>query len=84
MTVIRLRDDKLLLYSPIEMTPERRESVESMGVVAHIYAPNLFHHLRVGEWATAFPAARVHAPAGLEKKRPDLRIDRARSLDPRA
>jgi hypothetical protein len=41
-----------------------------------LYAPNLYHHLWLGEWAQAYPNARVHAPAGLEKKRPDLRIDR--------
>lgn len=76
MTVLRLVDGKLLLHSPIAMTPERRASVEALGTVAHLYAPNLFHHLRVGEWATAFPSARLHAPVGLEKKRPDLRIDR--------
>jgi len=76
MTVMRLGDDSLLLHSPIAMTPERRAAVESLGRVAHLYAPNLFHHLRLGEWAAAFPDARVHAPAGLAKKRPDLRIDR--------
>jgi hypothetical protein len=50
--------------------------------VAHLYAPNLYHHLRVGEWAAAFPGARVHAPAGLGKKRPDLRIDRVHGTEP--
>jgi hypothetical protein len=45
--------------------------------VSHIYAPNLFHHLHAGKWADAFPSAKVHAPARLAKKRPDLRIDRA-------
>jgi hypothetical protein len=77
MSVLRLGDDDLLLHSPLALTPERRATVEALGRVAHLYAPNLFHHLWVGEWASAFPSARVHAPAGLSKKRPDLRIDRA-------
>lgn len=77
MTVIRLGDGGLLLHSPVAMTPERRATVEALGPVAHLYAPNLFHHLRIGEWAAAFPQARLHAPAGLAKKRSDLRIDRA-------
>jgi hypothetical protein len=76
MTVLRLANGSLLLHSPIAMTPERRAAVEMLGRVAHLYAPNLFHHLRVGDWAAAFPAARVHAPARLAHKRPDLRIDR--------
>ena len=77
MTVLRLGDGSLLLHSPVAMTPERRAAVEQLGNVAHLYAPNTFHHLSLGDWAAAFPSARVHAPAKLSKKRPDLRIDRA-------
>jgi hypothetical protein len=76
MTILRLGDRDLLLHSPITMTPERRAAVEALGPVAHLYAPNLYHHLAIGDWATAFPSARLHAPAALAKKRPDLRIDR--------
>jgi hypothetical protein len=82
MTVLRLGDGSLLLYSPISATPERRSAVEAIGPIAHIYAPNLFHHLRIREWAEAFPSARLHAPAGLSKKRPDLRIDRIHGTSP--
>ena len=50
--------------------------------VAHLYAPNACHHLHIGEWAAAYPSARLHAPAGLAKKRPDLRIDRVHGTEP--
>jgi hypothetical protein len=76
MTVIRLGDGSLLLYSPVAMTPARRAEVEALGSVAHLYAPNTFHHRWIGDWAAAFPSARVHAPRGLTRKRRDLRIDR--------
>jgi hypothetical protein len=76
MTVLRLGDGSLLLHAPIALTPQRRAAVEALGPVAHLYAPNTYHHLRIGEWASAFPSARLHAPAGLASKRPDLRIDR--------
>lgn len=76
MSVLQLKDRGLLVFSPLPLTPERRVAVEAIGTVRHLYAPNLFHHLRIGEWAAAFPEARLHAPPGLTKKRPDLRIDR--------
>jgi hypothetical protein len=76
MAVLRLADRSLLLFSPVAMTSARRSAVEALGSVAHLYAPNTFHHLWIGDWAAAFPSARVHAPAGLAKKRPDLRVDR--------
>ena len=74
MTVLRLEGGALLLHSPVSMTPERHAAVESLGEVAHLYAPNTFHHRWIGEWAAAFPNARVHAPSALAKV---LRIDRA-------
>lgn len=82
MTVLRLGGDDLLLYSPVAMTERRRAAVEALGRVEHLYAPNLFHHRWIGEWAAAFPAARVHAPRGLAKKRRDLRIDRVHGEAP--
>ena len=82
MAVLRLGDGSLLLYSPVRLTPERRAAVEALGHISHLYAPNLYHHLWLGDWASAFPAARVHAPKGLEKKRPDVRIDRLTNSEP--
>lgn len=81
MTVLRLGDE-LLLHSPVAMTPELREAVDALGPVRHLYAPNTFHHLRLGDWAQAYPEARVHAPPGLARKRPDLRIDRVHGTAP--
>src|SRR5262249_17619411 len=83
MAVLRLDGDGgPLLYSPGAMTPERRAAVEALGRVAHLYAPNLYHHAWIAEWAAAFPSARLHAPAALADKRRDLRIDRAHDVAP--
>jgi hypothetical protein len=76
MTVLRLHDGSLLLHSPLPLTAERRAAVEALGPVAHLYAPSRYHDLRIGEWAAAFPSARLHAPSGLVEERSDLRIDR--------
>ncbi len=75
MTVLRVADG-LLVHSPLPMTAERRAAVEAVGRVAHLFAPNTFHHQWLGEWIDAFPSTTVHAPAELAGKRPELRIDR--------
>jgi len=82
MAVLRLTDNSLLLYSPVAMTRNRRAGVEALGPVTHLYAPNLLHHLWVGDWARAFPSARLHAPGRLARKRRDLRIDRIHGSAP--
>lgn len=76
MTVLALTDG-LLVHSPVPLTQARRAALERLGPVRHLYAPNTFHHLALGEWIAAFPNARVHAPAALATKRPDVRVDRA-------
>lgn len=80
MTVVRLADSGLLLHSPVPMTAARRAAVEALGSITHLYAPNTYHHRWIGEWAGAHPSAKLHAPAGLARKRPDLRIDRHHDL----
>jgi hypothetical protein len=76
MTVLRIGDGTLLVHSPLPLSAERRAAVDKLGRVAHLYAPNTFHHQWLGEWIAEFPSARVHAPSELATKRPDLRIDR--------
>lgn len=82
MALLRLGDGSLVAYSPVALTRERRAAVEKLGRVAHVYAPSLYHHRWAVDWAAAFPSARVHAPARLAKREPDLRIDRALGGEP--
>jgi hypothetical protein len=77
MAVIRLSSGGLFIWSPVALSTELRAAVDALGPVAHIVAPNTLHHAFVGEWRAAYPAARVHAPAELRARRPDLPIDAA-------
>ncbi len=75
MTVVRLPEGGLWVHSPIRLEEEVRQAVDALGPVRFLVAPNVMHHLALGDWAAAYPSARVLAPAGLRKKRPELRID---------
>jgi hypothetical protein len=72
MTVVRLPGGRLFVHSPIDPTAELRSEVERLGAPAFLVAPNRFHHLYVGRWGAAYPAARVHLAPGVLAKRPDL------------
>ena len=82
MSVLRLPDGSILLYSPIDLTEELREEVDALGRVSHVVMPNAFHHLYAGPWIEAYPEATTHGPASLRDKRPDLRIDQTLSATP--
>lgn len=72
MTVVRLRSGGLFVHSPVALDPSTREALEALGPVTAIVAPCLFHHLYVGDWASAYPEASLSACPGLEKKRKDI------------
>ena len=75
MTILMLGDGSLLVHSPIALDDSLKSEIDALGPVGHIVAPNVFHHLYAADAMKAFPDAKVHGPAGLRKKRPDLRLD---------
>lgn len=82
MTVVRLPSGGLFVHSPIALDTEVREAVDALGPVTAIVAPCLFHHLFVGEWAQAYPAASVSACPGLDAKRKDVAWSRVLNDEP--
>jgi len=72
MTIVRLSDGGLWLHSPVRPTPELRAAVDALGPVRFVVAPNRWHHLYVGDWQAAYPAAQAYGARGLLKKRKDL------------
>ena len=75
MGVIRLTGGELFIWSPIPLSDELREEVDALGDVRYLIAPNSLHHLFIGEWRRAYPAARLHAAPGLRRRRKDLAFD---------
>jgi hypothetical protein len=74
MTVVQLADGALWVHSPLRLTPERRQTVDALGPVRFLVAPNKYHHLFIGDWMTAYPQAQSFAAPGLPEKRKDLRF----------
>jgi hypothetical protein len=72
MTVIRLRDGRLLLHSPVPFDKSLGAEVAALGEVRWILGPNMVHHFYLNEWARAFPAAELWAAPGLAKKRREI------------
>lgn len=79
MTVLPLAEGRLALVSPIPLDEARVAAIGALGKVEFLIAPNLLHHLYLGDAARRYPDARVLAPSALGKKRPELRI--AQALD---
>jgi hypothetical protein len=73
--IIRLSGGELLVWSPIALTPALRASIDALGEVRHLVAPNSLHHLFLGQWRDAYPMAKLHAPPGLRRKRQDIAFD---------
>lgn len=79
--VIRLKNNTLFIHSPIALTPAIREEVDTLGTVKYLISPNHIHHLHLGEWSDAYPAAILYASPGLITKRKDLAFKKTLSTD---
>jgi len=75
MALAKLSDGSAWVWSPIALSASLANAVEAIGPVRHIVSPNKLHHLFLGEWAQRWPEARLYAPPGLARKRPELHFD---------
>jgi hypothetical protein len=82
MTVIRLPGGALWLHSVVAIDDILGDEIQELGPVRHIVLPNLYHHVYASDAIQRWPAARVHAPAAMRRKRPELRIDSELSETP--
>lgn len=72
MTVVRLSDASLWVCSPTRLDAALRAAIDHRGRVEHLVSPNKIHHLFLGEWAQAWPSAKLYASPGLASRRRDL------------
>jgi len=74
MAVARLSDGSAWVWSPVALTDELADEVQTIGPVRYIVSPNKIHHLFLHEWTDRWPDARLYAPPGLARKITKLRF----------
>ena len=62
----------LFVHSPIRLTPQIQEDLKKVGVPQQVIAPNLFHHMFVGDYLEAYPGSAFYTIPELAKRRQDL------------
>jgi hypothetical protein len=68
MTVVRLHDSRLVIWSAIALDEKEMATLENFGRPAFLIVPNDHHRLDAKAWKDRFPEVRVVAPKGSREK----------------
>jgi hypothetical protein len=68
MTVARLRDGGLVVYSAIALNEDEMQRLESLGRMAWLVVPGDDHRLDAKIWLQRYPTMHVAAPAGARER----------------
>jgi len=64
MTVVRLRDGRLVVFSAVALDEDQMQEIEAFGRPAFLIVPNDHHRLDCKIWKDRFPGITVIAPPG--------------------
>lgn len=70
MTIVRVRDDRLVLISPVALDAATDAQIRALGSVVAVVAPNSFHYLFAGPYASAFKGCATWLAPGLRERVP--------------
>lgn len=68
MTVVRLRDRRLVIFSAIALDEAEMHALEGFGEPAYLIVPNDHHRLDAKIWKDRYPSIRVVTPEGARDK----------------
>ena len=68
MTVIRLSDRRLIIYSAISLDEPEMNALESYGTPAYLIVPGDIHRMDAKPWKDRYPALKVITPTGARDK----------------
>ncbi|MEA2986351.1 MAG: hypothetical protein QOD94_2605 [Alphaproteobacteria bacterium] len=64
MTVVRLHDRRLIIYSAMALDENEMAKLEQLGPPSFLVVPGSFHRLDMKIWKDRYPTLRIIAPAG--------------------
>jgi hypothetical protein len=70
MTILRLQDGSLILHSPTRFNSALHRSIENIGAIKYLVAPNTAHWMFVKRWQEHCPAVQTWAAPGVAKRAP--------------
>lgn len=82
MAAIQLDCGDVWIWSPVALTDAIAEDVCALGPVRYIVSPNKIHHLFLAQWSQRFPDAKLYAPPGLARRKPEIYFNEELSDDP--
>jgi hypothetical protein len=68
MTVVRLLDGRLVVYSAIALGEAEMSTLESFGTPAYLIIPSDLHRMDIKPWKDRYPTIATIAPAGARAK----------------
>jgi len=68
MTVVRLHDGRLVIFSAIALDEAEMQALEAFGAPSFLVVPNDLHRMDAKIWKDRYPEMRVVAPAGVRKQ----------------
>jgi hypothetical protein len=68
MTLVRLRDRRLVVFSAIALDEARMRQIEAFGTPAFLIVPNDHHRMDAKIWKGRYPSLQVIAPEGSRDK----------------
>jgi hypothetical protein len=68
MTVVRLSDKRLVIYSAVALDEDEMQRIEEFGRPAFLIVPNDHHRLDAKIWKDRYPGLKVIAPEGAHEK----------------
>jgi hypothetical protein len=68
MTVVRLQDGRLVVYSAIALDEAEMQALEAFGEPTFLIVPNDIHRMDAKIWKDRYPELQVIAPLGVRKK----------------